>query len=99
MQFASINDLVTLHCSVNYSKHLPENIKIEWFDGTLPIKTAANGMTIEHTKMDTKLESLLIIDQVKDFHFGQYSCKLAGINVKANTLLLPNGKQTQTKIT
>lgn len=94
MQFASVNDLVTLQCSLSYKQHLPSNVEIQWFDGPLPIKTGVNGITIKNTKTDAKLESLLIIDKVMDFHFGQYNCKVTGNKgqpLTADTLLIPTG--------
>ena len=94
VQFASVNDLVTLRCSLSY-KHLPENVKIEWFDGPLAITAGVNGMTMEHTKTNAKLESLLTIPRVEHFHFGQYKCKATGIegqSLTANTLLMPRGQ-------
>ena len=88
-QFASVNDLVTLRCNLSYKKHLPEDTKIEWFDGPLPIKSGVNGVTIEYITTDAKMESLINIDQVKNFHFGQYKCKAEGLT--ASTLLVPKG--------
>ena len=94
MQFASVNDSVTLWCSLSHKHHLPENVKIEWFDGPLPIKTGLNGIIIKHTKTNAKLESQMIIDEVENFHFGQYNCKSTGKKgqlLMANTFLLPKG--------
>ena len=93
--FASLNDSVMLWCNLSHKPHLPENVKIEWFDGPLPIKTALNGIIIKHTKTSDKLESQLIIDKVDNFHFGQYSCKSAGMEEQplvANAFLLPRGE-------
>ena len=94
MQFASVNDSVTLWCNLSHKHHLPENAKIEWFDGPLPIKTALNGITITYTKTNAKLESQIIIDTVENFHFGQYTCQSTGNKgqlLAANTFLLATG--------
>ena len=94
MQFASVNDSVTLWCNLTHKHHLPENAEIEWFDGPLPIKTALNGITIMLTKTNTKLESRMIIDTVENFHFGQYNCQSTGNRgqlLAANTSLLQRG--------
>ena len=94
MQFASVNDSVTLWCSLSHKHHLSKDVKIEWFDGPLPIKTAFNGITIKHNKTKAKLESQMIINKVENFHFGQYNCKSTdnkGELLVANTSLLPRG--------
>ena len=100
VQFASVSDPVTLRCSLSYKHHhLPDNVKIQWFDGPLAITSGVNGITMEDTRTDAKLESLLIISRVEHFHFGQYKCEATGSegqSVTANTLLMPRGQQTLT---
>lgn len=93
MQFASVNDSVTLSCGLN--KHSPNNATIQWFDGPLPINTAVNSATVKHNKASTKFQSLLTISKVEKFHFGRYTCKFTdnkGESLIADTLLLPTGK-------
>ena len=94
MQFASIDDSVMLSCSLRHKHQQPDNVKIEWFDGPLPITPATNGIMIEHTKTHAMLESHLIIKKVENFHFGQYNCKCVVTGehpLVATSFLLPKG--------
>jgi len=92
-QFASVNDSVTLSCRLRHKHHLSDHVKIEWFDGPLPITPATNGITIEHTKTHDMLASQIIINQVENFHFGQYNCKCVTeeLPLVASSFLLPKG--------
>lgn len=96
MQFASVNDSVTLRCTLSYKRHLPESVKIQWFDGPLAVTARVNSVTMKYTKTNAKLESQLIISGVKEFHFGQYKCEANGIegqSLTASTHLMPRGQQ------
>jgi len=80
VQFLSINDSVQIHCHFkNDDKQLAGDIKIEWFDGPLPLKTVTNGITIKDSKTDTMIKSTLVFKKIQDLHFGRYTCKATSI--------------------
>jgi len=95
VQFLSINDSVKIHCHFKHDdKQLANDIKLEWFDGPLPMKAATNGITIKDSKTVTTIKSTLVFDKIQDLHFGRYTCKATSIKgaIKtATTSLLTKG--------
>ena len=94
-QYVTQGDMVQLKCEINVtvavSKVLPDDMRITWYDGFIPIPAMSSVHEMNGYQLRQIIANISVTDWLK---YGRYVCKLEDNNGTVsmkNTAVVPEG--------
>ena len=102
VQYVSQGDIVQLKCRINVtvavSEVLPDDLRISWYDGVIPITTVNNVYEMNGYKLLQAIVNITVTDWLQ---YGRYVCKIEDNNgtvTMRSTADIPEGRTMITYI-
>ena len=98
VQYVTQGDVVQLKCEINvtvaYSKVIPDDVRMTWYDGFIPMPVMSNVYEMN----GYHLRQIIVNISVNDWlQYGRYVCKIEDNNgtiTMKSTAVIPEGMVT-----